>query len=432
MSTQAAQSVGAGIRRLRTARGLTQRDLAQPEYSRALLAAVEAGIRSPTDDLLRHVARRLDVELDDLRHGRPPGAADELAAALREARIALARGEAEAAEDVFGRVRRDATRYALTDLATWAGYLVGEARLQRGDLNAAMAAFDDLGDLMAAAGPAPRAAVLARRAYCQFAGGDAAGAVASIEAALTAERRRPDGDADAQLRLSSALMYAYLELDWRDRARQVEAQAQPLLAGTTNREWLGQFLTIAGQLRRTEAELPAAERMFTEAGRLYEELGLTREVGLCHWAHGYVLRRVGRLDGAAEAFGAACQVLERVGAAQDLAGAALELAEVRRRQGDLAEAARLAREAAEVCARSQHLECMAEADRLLGLVAAARGEAGAEDLLGRAADRYARIGLMAEVMATCRALGELQLARGGTADAAATFRRGLEAARVLR
>ncbi|MFD0575302.1 helix-turn-helix domain-containing protein [Dactylosporangium darangshiense] len=432
MSAEAVESVGAGIRRLRTARGLTQRDLAQPEYSRALLAAVEAGIRSPTDDLLRHVARRLDVELDDLRFARPPGAAAELDAALREARQALGRGEADAAEAVFERVRRDATRYALPDLATWAGYLVGEARLQRGELTAAMAAFDDLAGLLPAAGPAPRAAVLARRAYCQFAGGDAAGAVASIEAALTAERRRADGDPDAQLRLSSALMYAYLELDWRDRARQVEAQAQPLLARHTNREWLAQFLTIAGQLRRGEDELAEAERMFTEAGRLYEELGLTREVGLCRWAHGYVLRRVGRLDGAAEAFGAACSVLDRVGAAQDLAGAALELAEVRRRQGDLAEAARLAREAAEVCARSQHLECMAEADRLLGLVAAARSEDGAEALLTRAADRYARIGLMAEVMATCRALGELQLSRGATSDAAASFRRGLEAARVLR
>ncbi|GAA2337448.1 helix-turn-helix transcriptional regulator [Dactylosporangium salmoneum] len=432
MSAEAVESVGAGIRRLRTARGLTQRDLAQPEYSRALLAAVEAGIRSPTDDLLRHVARRLDVELDDLRYARPPGLADELAAALRDARRSLAQGEADAAEAVFDRILAEGARYGLTDLACWAGYLVGEARLQRGELTAAMAAFDGLGDVLAAAGPAPRAAVLARRAYCQFAAGDAAGAVAAVEAALTAERRAADGDPDAQLRLSSGLMYAYLELDWRDRARQIEAQARPLLPRVTNREWLAQFLTIAGQLRRGEDELAEAERMFTDAGRLYEELGLTREVGLCRWAHGYVLRRVGHLDGAAEAFDAACRVLERVGATQDLAGAALELAEVRRRQGDLAAAGRLAREAAEVCARSQHLECMAEADRLLGLVAAARAEAGAEELLQRATDRYARIGLMAEVMATCRALGELQLAQGETAAAAGTFRRGLEAARVLR
>ncbi|MEV6923637.1 hypothetical protein AB0M46_03840 [Dactylosporangium sp. NPDC051485] len=42
MSAEAVESVGAGIRRLRTARGLTQRDLAQPEYSRALLAAADA------------------------------------------------------------------------------------------------------------------------------------------------------------------------------------------------------------------------------------------------------------------------------------------------------------------------------------------------------------------------------------------------------
>lgn len=430
-TTETAETVGAGIRRLRTARGLTQRDLAQPEYSRTLLAAVEAGIRSPTDDLLRHVAGRLGVPLEDLRWGRPPGIADELAGELGDARRALARGEVDAAEAVFGRVRAAALRYGLPDLACWAGYQAGEARLQRGDMVAAIAAFDELRPSLPQVAAAPRAAVVARRAYCQFATGDAAGAVSALEEALVGARQA--GSADAQVRLSSALMYAYLALDWRDRARQVEALARPLLAEVGVPEWVAQFLVVAGQLRRGEAELPEAERMFTDAGALYEQLGLTREVALSRWAHGYVLRRVGDLDGAAAAFDAACRVLDRVGAAQDGAGAALELAEVRRRQGDLPEAARLARSAAEVCARSHHLECMAEADRLLGLVAAAGGEpVEAEALLGRAAQRYGQVGLMGEVVATCRALGELQLTAGRATDAARSFRRGLEAARAPR
>ncbi|MEV4517922.1 helix-turn-helix domain-containing protein [Dactylosporangium sp. NPDC049525] len=431
MSAEATETVGAGIRRLRTARGLTQRDLAQPEYSRTLLAAVEAGIRTPTDDLLRHVARRLDVALDDLRWVRPPGIVDELAGDLAGARQALARGEVDEAEAVFARTRAAAVRYGLPDLACWAGYQTGEARLQRGDMVAAIAAFDELRPSLPDVGAAPRAAVVARRAYCQFATGDAAGAVSALEEALTGARQA--GSADAQVRLSSALMYAYLALDWRDRARQVEALARPLLAEVTVQEWVAQFLVVAGQLRRGAAELPEAELMFTDAGKLYEELGLTREVALTRWAHGYVLRRVGQLDGAAAAFDAACTVLDRVGATQDGAGAALELAEVRRRQGDLDEAARLARAAADVCARSHHLECMAEADRLLGLVAAAAGRpADAEVLLDRAVQRYGQLGVMVEVVATCRALGELQLSAGRTADAGRTFRRGLEAARAAR
>lgn len=431
VSAEATETVGAGIRRLRTARGLTQRDLAQPQYSRTLLAAVEAGIRSPTDDLLRHVAGRLGVTLEDLRWGRPPGIADDLAGELRDARRALSRGEVDAAEAAFTGIRAAATRFGLPDLACWAGYQVGEARLQRGDTVAAIAAFDELRPALPEAGAAPRAAVVARRAYCQFATGDAAGAVAALEEAIVVARQA--GSADAQVRLSSALMYAYLALGWHDRARQVEALARPSLTAVTVQEWVAQFLIVAGQLRRGEADLPEAERMFTTAGAIYEELGLTRELALTRWAHGYVLRRVGDLDGAATAFDAACQVLDQVGATQDRAGASLELAEVRRRQGDLGEAARLARAAAEICARSHHLECMAEADRLLGLVAAAEHRAAdAEALLDRAARRYAQVGLPAEVAATCRALGEAQLAAGDAAGAARSFRRGLEAARARR
>ncbi|BCJ47807.1 transcriptional regulator [Actinoplanes ianthinogenes] len=425
--------VGARIRRLRVTHGLTQRDLAEPQFSRTLLAAVEAGARKPSDQMIAHVAVRFGIDPDDLRYDRPPGAAADLDDALRQARQALSQGKVEHAEDVFGRVQADATRWALPAPACWAAYWLGEARMQRGDMRGAEEQFARVRDRERDCPPAARAAALARWAYCRFAGGDAFTATAVLQEELRAVRESGTPDPDARVRLSTVLLYIFVELDWRQRAHDLEAEVAPLLSRVTRAEWVAHFNMTAGQLRRSPAELPAAERMFGEAGRIYRELGLTREIGLCHWGYGYVLRRVDRLPEAAREFRAAAEILLAVGATQDHAGATLELAEVHRRQGALDEAARLAGVAARVSAQVRHVECMAEADRLLGLVAVSRGDtAEGERLLVRAADRYERGGFVTELIRTCRMLGDVLLDAGRTAEAGAVLRRGLHAAEAAR
>jgi transcriptional regulator with XRE-family HTH domain len=432
VTTEPPEGVGARIRHLRLAHGLTQRELAAPHFSRTLLAAVETGARTPGDQLLAHVAGRLGVEPEQLRYGRPPAALTELDDTLRQARQALAQGKVDHAEEVFRRVRADATRYALPDPACWAAYWLGEARLQRGDLRGAEERFDRV--LADGAGSATvRAAALARWAYCRFAGGDAVTATAVLREELRAVREAGTPDPDARLRLSTVLLYMYVELGWRERAYELEADTRALIPRVTRADWLAHLYTTAGQLRRTPAELPEAERMFGEAGRIYRELGLTREIGLCHWAHGYVLRRVDRPAEAARELSAAAEILLAVGATQDHAGATLELAEVRRREGALAEAVRLAEVAARVSAEFQHVECMAEADRLLGLVAVRRADlAEGVRLLTRAADRYENGGFGTELIRTCRLLGDVLIGAGRTAEAGAILRRGLRAAEKSR
>ncbi|GAA4607875.1 transcriptional regulator with XRE-family HTH domain [Actinoplanes octamycinicus] len=424
--------VGARIRHLRLAHGLTQRELAAPDYSRTLLAAVESGTRKPSDQMIAHLAVRFGMDQDDLRYGRPPGAVADLEDTLQQARKALSQGKVDHAEDVFRRVHQDATRYALPAPAGWAAYWLGEARLQRGDLRGAEQQFARV-RADEHCPPVPRAAALARWAYCRFAGGDAFTATATLQEALRAARESGTPDPDARLRLSTVLLYLFVELDWRERAHDLEADIVGLLPQATRPEWLAHFYTTAGQLRRTPAELPEAERMFGEAGRIYRELGLTREIGLCHWAYGYVLRRVDRLPEAAREFSAAAEILLAVGAAQDHAGATLELAEVRRREGDRDEAVRLAEVAARVSAEFQHVECMAEAGRLLGLVAVSRGDtAEGERLLTEAADRYERSGFVSELIRTCRMLADALIDSGRISEAAAVLRRGLRAAEKSR
>ncbi|GAB2953197.1 helix-turn-helix transcriptional regulator [Micromonospora polyrhachis] len=63
--------VGQRILALRTARGLTQRALAEPRYTAAYISSVERGRRIPSTDALSHFAERLGIPLVELATGEP-------------------------------------------------------------------------------------------------------------------------------------------------------------------------------------------------------------------------------------------------------------------------------------------------------------------------------------------------------------------------
>src|SRR5687768_6318350 len=109
------EPLGARIRRLRLERGLTQREVAEPRYTRAFLAAIEAGVRVPNNETLAHIAGMLGVDADDLRHGRPADLAGTLTAVLAEARRELSRGRTADAAATADDVERLARRYALPE-----------------------------------------------------------------------------------------------------------------------------------------------------------------------------------------------------------------------------------------------------------------------------------------------------------------------------
>ncbi|MGY0230929.1 helix-turn-helix domain-containing protein [Longispora urticae] len=60
------QSVGARLRALRLTRGLTQRQLAEPHYTRAYLSMVEADRVPASEDLLTYLADRLEITIGDI------------------------------------------------------------------------------------------------------------------------------------------------------------------------------------------------------------------------------------------------------------------------------------------------------------------------------------------------------------------------------
>src|SRR5215471_4951977 len=71
-----AARVGTNIREVRTKLGLTQAQLAAPEFSISYISAIERGKIRPSLRALSILAKRLDVPLTFLLEGSPAGAAE--------------------------------------------------------------------------------------------------------------------------------------------------------------------------------------------------------------------------------------------------------------------------------------------------------------------------------------------------------------------
>jgi transcriptional regulator with XRE-family HTH domain len=65
------EKIGQRLRRLRTERGLSQRELASPGVSYAYVSRIEAGMRIPSMKALRQLASKLGVTVEHLETGQP-------------------------------------------------------------------------------------------------------------------------------------------------------------------------------------------------------------------------------------------------------------------------------------------------------------------------------------------------------------------------
>src|SRR3989440_2719825 len=107
------ETIGQRLRRLRTERRLSQRELSSPGVSYAYISRIEAGTRQPSVKALRMLARKLGVSAGYLETGSELDAQED-----RELRMADAELKLRLGED------REAAAQALRDLvaeATSAG-----------------------------------------------------------------------------------------------------------------------------------------------------------------------------------------------------------------------------------------------------------------------------------------------------------------------
>jgi transcriptional regulator with XRE-family HTH domain len=429
LGQQGDETLGARIRRLRTDRGWTQRELAEPQYNRGFLAKVEAGRRPPSEEVLAYLAQRLGLAVDELRFGRPPGLAETLWAELREAYQALEQGRVAEAESAFADAEARAADYHLPDVECYARFCLAESKWQRFDIAGATTGFEHAERISADAPAWLRALIVHRWSACHYASGFATKAVARVESALGELRAGEPVDPDAELSLLTALIHPLVEMGALHRARRATEDGQRAATLATRVDFVARFHRQSAQLWQAVGLPDRADADLTEAVRLFDSLGYDRDVARCHWARGFVLRRLGRLPEARAELTRARDLLTEVDSKEGILGATIELAEVRRLQGALDEAEALIQDISPLLEGRQDVEARAEVNRLLGLIARAKGDLpGATLLLRKAADDQERAALRTGLVATSLHLGDVLREQDRLPEAISAYRNGVRAA----
>jgi transcriptional regulator with XRE-family HTH domain len=408
------------VRRLRLARGLSQRKLASSGVSYAYISRIESGQRIPSVRAIRVLARRLGVTPEYLESGVDiaPGEALELRLTDAELRLRLGDHSMEA-RHALQAVLKEAQRTAQSEIEVRAQIALGLASLAAGNQREAA-------QYLAVAVASPLVSPLTQtNVYVSLSKalrflGRADEAVAMLQEALDDPGCQMPEGVGVRLRLATYLSYAFTDLGEFERARSVleELDADAALdahAQVTMHWSLARLAYMEGQQR---AALNEIRRAIILLDHTEDSLELARahlfaaEVHL--WAYN-IPEAERHLELAAR--------LETLAAdARDLgalhSGQALALA----RRGDFDGARPLIRRAHEALAD-------APAEQGLLWLAQALIEAGCDELdtathsFERAVEALTASSMHREAAAVCREWSELLLAAGKSEEAASASRR---------
>ncbi|MGW0392665.1 tetratricopeptide repeat protein [Streptomyces sp. NPDC003042] len=429
--------IGRRVQRLRSERGLTQRQLAEPSYTPAYVSTLEAGKVRPSETALRFLAGRLGTSYEELATGRPAHLATELRLALTDAQRTLATGSAEEAAVHYRRLLHEAERLGLADERVEALLGLGDCALESGELADAAGHFE-AAELLLADAPLPRRARPIRgRAVAHLLAGELRYACYLLESAIDALNAGGLADPEALMLLYAAVIGPYVDMGAHARAAHAAELALALAPQ------VGDPALVAGMHRQvartflTEGRVAEADASIAKAQAVYRQLRLRTDLAHCHWMRGYIQAQNGELDSAERELRIARGMLTAKRAALYTAQVEVELADVLRRLGRYAEAAELVSPLLEPGSgpgsrpgggpgTDPGALHAGGAHRLLGLIAQERGDTEcAEEHYVRALALLERSGAGGDLADLCRLLGDLLRRTGRTEAALDAYRTGL-------
>ncbi|MFI8204645.1 tetratricopeptide repeat protein [Streptomyces sp. NPDC085937] len=419
-------TIGRRVQRLRVARGLTQKQLAEPVYTPAYISTLEAGRVRPSDDALRHLADRLEVEFDELATGRSARRVTELRLRLTEAQRSLALGEAEAAVEQYTALLAEADAQGLPEEQAAALLGLGECALDTGELEAGRRYFEQAEERLAEAPLPARVPALRGRAVAHYLAGELRYAVYLLETAIDELNRGGLHDPDALLLLYASVIGPYMDMGAHARAAQAAEFALTLAPQSGDPALVARMHRSVARTLLAEGRLAEADASLAKAAELYRGLQLRTELANCHWMRGYVYAQNGDLEQAEGEMREALRMLSATRAVLYSSQLTVELADVLHRRGRSEEAAGLLRDVLGGLSPERGAVHAAAAHRLLGIIAEdTRDTEQAEEHYVRALSLLERAGAAGDLADLCRLLGDL-LRRTGRVEAALdAYRTGL-------
>jgi tetratricopeptide (TPR) repeat protein len=419
-------TIGRRVQQLRSERGLTQRQLAEPAYTPAYISTLEAGRVRPSDEALRHIAERFGIAYEELVTGRPARLATDLRLRLTEAQRTLAGGEAEVAAEQYATLLAEAEDHELVDVQAVALLGLGECALDTGELESARQFFERSERALADVPLPARVPALRGRAVSHYLAGELRYAVYLLESALDELNRSGLHDPDALLLLYASVIGPYMDMGAHARAAQAAEFALALAPQSGDPALVARMHRSVARTLLAEGRLAEADASLAKAAELYRTLQLRTELANCHWMRGYVHAQNGELGRAEAELRQALTMLSAGRAALYSSQVAVELADVLHRRGRSDEAAALLHDVLSELNPERGALHSAAAHRLLGIIAedAADTEA-AEEHYVRALSLLERAGAAGDLADLGRLLGDL-LRRTGRVEAALdAYRTGL-------
>jgi tetratricopeptide (TPR) repeat protein len=416
--------IGTRLRQLRLARGLTQRDLAEPKYTNAYVSTIEAGRRQPSRRALEYFAAKLGTDVDHLVTGRPPDLAPQLELRLQEARIELSDGRLQQADETFKSVAEEAKRYGLRRLQARAEEGRGLWLERQGRPEEALEHYQRANTILAAEPPTARVDAVSGEARCFHSLGEVRHEIHILESLLDVIERGNLRDPDALARLHAALVYAYVEAGLYAAAAASAAELQHLAPKLTDASRIAQMHMNVARLHLVQGKVDEATRSLQRAEDAYRLLNLKTETGGAHLARGYVLSREGSLPQAREQLQEALRIFEEANDEKDLVRALDELARVERLEGNSDRAKELLERSIALMGESD-TPILAWAQRELGLTVAETDPRAAEKHFRTAIDLYERAEQAVDIAVTYRVLGDLLRSRGEQAAGFEAYRTGI-------
>ena len=420
-------TIGRRVQQMRSERGLTQRQLAEPAYTPAYISTLEAGRVRPSEEALRHIAERLGIAYEELVTGRPARLATDLRLRLTEAQRTLAGGEAEQAAEQYVALLAEAESHELVDVQAIALLGLGECALDTGELTAAREYFERSERALADVPLPARVPALRGRAVSHYLAGELRYAVYLLESALDELNRSGLHDPDALLLLYASVIGPYMDMGAQARAAQAAEFALALAPQSGDPALVARMHRSVARTLLAEGRIAEADASLAKAAELYRTLQLRTELANCHWMRGYVCAQNGELDRAEGELRQALDMLSAGRAALYSSQVAVELADVLHRRGKSDEAAALLQDVlSDALGPERGALHSAAAHRLLGIIAEDAGDTeAAEEHYVRALSMLERAGAAGDLADLCRLLGDL-LRRTGRVEAALdAYRTGL-------
>jgi tetratricopeptide (TPR) repeat protein len=419
-------SLGKRLRKMRTAAGLTQQQLAAPSYTHAYVSTIEAGRRTPSRAAIEFFAGKLGVEPEELETGRPPDLAPRLELSLHDARKQISAGRMDDAEATLAAVAEQAQRFNLTRIEARAEELHGLSAERRGQPEDAIEHFQIAEELLGSEAPAARADAVAGKSRAFLALGDVRYAVHLLESLLGRLEREGLTDPSALARLHASLVDAYLDAGLHRKAAESAAELQSLAPKVSDDLRLAQMHMNVARLYLTQGQPEDAHESLRRAEDIYRRMELDSERGGAHLARGYVLSRQGALDEAREQLEEAVTLFRTASDRKDEVRALNELGRVERLQGRTEQARELLERAIAIVGDGE-VSASAWAFREVGLAIAEEDPTAAEKNLRTAVELYEHAQQPVELAITYRALGDLLTARGDDSGGCEAYRTGLTA-----